>query len=93
MNKKSVWHLDITEVAEDFFGASSGKSGQFSRVLKTTSGTLSLTHTPTGITVTGEIPAGHYSKKTMQEKRKALKTALLAKLEDKVAKHLRISGR
>ena len=52
-----------------------------------------MTHIPTGIEVTGEIPTGNYTKKQMRQLRQELEQKLFLELEAKVAKHLRIPGR
>lgn len=93
MNKKdkSKWSLNPGEVSSGFTSSSSGVSGQFHRKLKTTSCTMTLSHEITGLSITGEIPAGNYSKKEMQQLRENLYIKLFADLERQVAKKLRIS--
>lgn len=95
MHKKKTarWQLNPEEVSWGMNSSSSGKTGQFERKMKTTRCTLFMTHQPTGIRVEGEIPAGHYSKKEMQQKRDALMQTLFQALERLVAKRLKIRGR
>lgn len=52
-----------------------------------------LLHHPTGIEVSGEISAGHYSRNEMGKLRDGLIARLWDELEGKVARHLRIAGR
>ena len=87
--KKAKWSLNPKEVASGWVGFSSGKSGQFSRRLKITSCTVTLTHGPTGLQVQGEVPPGHYSKKEMQRLRDEQYVKLFLLLEATVRKHLR----
>jgi hypothetical protein len=92
--KMAKWTLNRGEVAGGVVGSSSTtKKGQFSRRLKRTSSRLSLTHIPTGINVTGEVPEGHYSKKEMRQLQSELYEKLFLQLEAKVGKHLRAPGR
>lgn len=90
--KPAKWQLNPAEVTSGMHGLSSGKSGQFERKLKTTSSTIFLIHMPTGLRVEGQVPAGNYSKKEMQQKREQLKQSLYLQLEQLVAKHLKIKG-
>ena len=87
------WRLNPDEVGGGNVSSSSTtKSGQFSRRLKRTSARLQLTHIPTGINVTGEVPEGHYSKKEMRKLKEELYERLFVQLEVKVGKHLRAPG-
>ena len=92
-SKKNKWRLNPKEVTWGWNGSTSGKSGQFERRLKLTSCRMTLTHTPTEISVKGEVPEGHYSKKAMQQNRKKLVQSLFLELEGLVAKKLKIKGR
>jgi hypothetical protein len=56
-------------------------------------GGLRLVHHPTGVEVSGEIPAGHYSKARLKQLRAELHARLFAELERRVAQHLRVPGR
>ena len=87
------WKLDPGEVGRSFSSSSSGKGGQFNRRLKVTSCKIVLTHLPTGLQVQGEIPPGGYSKQKMRKLREEMCQNLFSALEEKVAKHLRVSGR
>ena len=53
---------------------------------------MTLSHKLTGISITGEIPAGNYSKKEMQQLRASLYIKLFSDLERQVGKKLKISG-
>jgi hypothetical protein len=97
MSKKNPWKMNPKEVATAAIG--SMRSGRLtSRRTKQPSSMdekskdLTLTHLPTGITVAGSIPVGHYSKKEMRQKVDDLTAKLFSELEIKVAKHLRIPG-
>lgn len=53
---------------------------------------MTLSHQATGISISGEVPAGNYSKKEMQQRRARLYTELFTELERRVGKELRIAG-
>mgnify|MGYP007080183204 CR=1 FL=1 len=98
MNKKNSWKIDLKDVS--IGGGGFMRSGrQTSRwtkqpsIMDEKSKNIELIHKPTQITVNGEVPLGHYSKKEMQHSTEALKTKLFLELETKVAKYLRIPGR
>lgn len=81
--------LDPLDVSFSLETSSSGRPGELARKPKVTGSRLTLTHMPTGITVDGEVPEGHYAKNEMRREREALKQALLVELARRVAKHLR----
>jgi hypothetical protein len=82
------WKLDPAEVAWGAAGGFSGKRRKHpNRKFDLTQSTVLLWHVPTGLSVTGEVPIGHYSKKEMQLLRKRLYPQLYARLEKLVAKH------
>ena len=85
------WTLDPKDVVSGWSGSSSG--GTFARKTKVTSRRIWVKHMPTGVIVEGEISCGNYSKKEMKQLTENTKNLLLAELERKVAKHLRIPGR
>jgi protein subunit release factor A len=87
------WSLNPKEISCGMNNSSSGKTGQFARMLKTTSSTIFLTHTPTNIMVQGEVPVGNYRKKEMPQKRTLVEQSLFKQLENLVAKKLNIKGR
>jgi len=95
MPKREAWKLDPAEVSWGFqFSTTTGRNKRRqSRELDTRAAAVTLTHVPTGIEVTGNVPEGHYSKKAMQERRHELFGDLFWELEVKVARHLRIPGR
>lgn len=68
-------------------------SARVSRAQALTSETVEIIHSKTGISVTGEIPAGHYTKKQMQAAREKCLTALFSDIERRVAKNARKPGR
>jgi len=93
-NKKSKWSLSLSDVKES--GGSSCRSGRKkasqTRALDIRDAVLILTHTPSGVTVEGEIPEGHYSKKEMLALKSNLREKLLKELELKAARALKIKG-
>ena len=92
---KKAWSLDPQEVHQ--FGSGSRSStrrrASLPRSLDVSGGGLRLVHQPTGVEVSGEIPAGHYSKARLKELRQELHARLFAELERRVARHLRVPGR
>jgi len=95
MAKKNAWHLDPAEVgwATDGSTSTRRRKRRLSRKLDNRSLRLRLTHIPTGISVSGEIPTGNYSKNEMKAAEEELSANLFNQLESKVARHLRIPGR
>ena len=89
------WVLDPAEV--DTFEMSSRAGGRrraaLSRALDTSGHQIRLTHRPTGVEVSGQIPQGNYSRTEMTRLRQELLASLFAQLEQRVAHHLRIPGR
>lgn len=77
--------------------ASSGSSGRTSvrqpRKLGLSSWEFTLTHAPTGLQVSGEVPKGHYSKAQLSSLKDDLLKKLWHQLERNVAARLRIPGR
>ena len=94
--KDSVaWQLPKDEVAWSGFGFASTrrrKRSTASRAVDLRGWEMTLVHLPTGLSVSGEIPKGHYSKKQMQREREDLWARLWPELEDLVARHLRLPG-
>jgi hypothetical protein len=89
------WALDPREVHA--FGmsgrSSSRRKAALPRALDVSGVALRLVHHPTGVEVSGDIPAGHYSKARLQALREELHARLFAELERRVARHLRVPGR
>ena len=89
------WVLDPVDV--DTFEMSSRSSGRrraaLSRALDTSAHRIRLTLRPMSVEVSGEIPQGNYSRAEMTRLRRELHARLFAELEQRVARHLRISGR
>ena len=54
---------------------------------------ITVRHRPTGITLRGEIPEGHYSRGEMRKLKDALVERLMRELEEAVARRLRVPGR
>lgn len=61
-------------------------SAQDSRAENVSSASLTLIHRPTGCTLSGNVPAGRYTKKQMQAKKQELQSTLFAELSQLVAK-------
>lgn len=89
------WALDPAEVdAFEISGRSGGRRrAAHSRALDVSGSEIRLTHRPTGIAVAGEVPEGRYSRAEMTRLKEDLRARLFAELEQRVARHLRISGR
>lgn len=88
--------IDPSDVSKSSTGFTAGRRRQASRAgrrVSETAATVTLSHKPTGVTVTGAVPTGHYSRQEMTQRRALLEQELLAKLLLEVAKHLRVSGR
>lgn len=68
----------------------SGRVARTSRKVAVSGGSITLRHMPTGITVQGEIPEGHYSRREFAAERERLRTTLWKELEDKVARDPRL---
>ena len=64
-----------------------------SRALDLRSEVVRLVHKPTGITVEGRIPEGHYSRNEMRSLRMKLEDALLEELRSMVSARLRLPRR
>jgi hypothetical protein len=89
------WRLDPREVIWKAMGyARTDRSkARLPRSLDLRSEQITAEHAPTGLTVTGQIPLGNYSRDQQKRLRQELRDRLLAELETKVARHLRISDR
>jgi hypothetical protein len=66
---------------------------RLSRELDLSARQFTLAHRPTGISVDGEIPPGHYSRIEMIRLKEKLPDRLFYELEDEVGKKLRLPGR
>ena len=87
--------LDPSDIALGWTGSNSGlrrKATRSGRATTLTSRTLALTHTPTGMTVSGEIPAGNYSRSELKRLAEKLEATLIAELSTAVARKLRVPG-
>ncbi len=85
------WKLNPSEIiclAGGSIGKSKGHPARTRRGLE-----LTLIHQPTGTEVKRSVPEGPYSRKDMKKLKAVLYHELFPKLEQKVAKHLRIPGR
>lgn len=86
--------LKDTELSWSQRSLASGRNGtRNARSAGTTSRQVTLTHLPTGLAVTGEIPPGQRTRGQMQAETTALERALRDRLQRAVAKHLRLPGR
>ncbi len=97
MTKKgnNKWQLPKGEVTWAGGGSTSThrrKRSIASRAVDLRSWEFTLIHIPTEVSVSGDVPAGHYSKKQMQQAREDLWAKLWPELEKKVAKHMRLPG-
>jgi len=96
MSKKK-WSLSRNEVATKLIAGS--RSGRFSNRSKQSranderSMVITLVHKPSGVEISEEISEGNYSRKELRKRKEKIVEILLAKLEDKVARLLRIPGR
>jgi len=70
---------------------SRGKPG--APITDTRSTVLTLTHRPTGLQVTGEVPEGRYTNAQMNVRQDALHQTLMAELTALVAQRLRLPRR
>jgi hypothetical protein len=89
------WKMDPEDVNYSPTSAGSStltKKRNFERKLKLSHRMMQLTHLPTGVFVSEEIPKGHYSKKEMRKAEDVLYQKLYPLLENKVARHLRLPG-
>ena len=86
------WRLDPAEVEWRSTGSSSGRrkrATRSSRAASITGATVTLWHVPTGLSVEGEIPRGHYTKNQMLRRKQSLYDELFPKLEALVAARLK----
>jgi hypothetical protein len=82
--------LDPKEVLACWtFSLAAQEQGDSTRKQEHYSRSLTLTHKPTGLSVTGETPCGHCSKKDMQVISDQLHSQLLRQLEQSVAEQSR----
>ena len=92
---KERWKLPRNEVRCSGTGSTSTNRknrNRASRAVDMRSWRYTLLHVPSSIEVSGEVPSGNYSQKTMQLERQKLFDKLFLELENKVAKYLRLSG-
>ena len=89
------FRIDPTDVLCDWHGSNTGLRSQRnrqSRAMDITSSTVTLTHAPTGVSVQGTVPRGHYSNRQMRALVEKLRISLLEQLELAVARKLRLPG-
>jgi hypothetical protein len=92
MAKASPFSLDPDDVGYlKMSPRSRGKPG--APITDARSTVLTLTHRPTGLRVTGEVPEGRYTNAQMNARQAALHQALMTELTALVAKKLRLPGR
>jgi hypothetical protein len=90
-----AWKMNSKDVSYSptMAGSSTAtKKRNFERKLKLSQRIMQITHLPTGVSISEEIPKGHYSKKEMRKAEDVLYQKLYPLLEKKVAKHLRLPG-
>jgi protein subunit release factor A len=96
-SKKKGFTIDPKDVALNrSWLRASGRGGNIartSRAVGTQEGRMELIHTPTGISVSGIVNEGVYTRVQMTAAMDALKVQLWAELESKIARHLRLPGR
>ena len=88
--------IDRKDIAYSGSGPSVGSRSNMtkqSRVLAVTSKEITLTHTPSGVAVSGKVAPGHYSRREMQRLVAELHAQLLIELHHAVARKLRLPGR
>ena len=98
MSKKNndKWKLDSKDVYKTGSGLKIGgrkKATKSGRKEELRESTIILTHRQTGLSVSGKIERGHYSRQELRSLKENLENELFKELEDKVAKFLRIPGR
>jgi hypothetical protein len=83
--------FDVNDVGISMMSTASGRRRlrRHSRANDLRSTTLTLTHRPTGLVLTGEVPEGHYSRKQMRDLVAKLEQDLLLKLAELVTKKSR----
>ncbi len=95
MKKLSALTIDERDIAVSGSGLSSGNRSKMtrqSRSLSITGKAFTLTHKPTGVSVSGEVTPGHYSRREMQRLVAELRAHLLVELHRAVARKLRLRG-
>ncbi len=87
--------IDPADIELRTTGSANGPASgpRSSRARQTRNEVMILVHVPTSIEVSGEIPAGNYTRKEMIAERDKLHASLMAELETQVAKRLRQAGR
>lgn len=92
---KKPFRLKPEDVTWTLTGGASGPSPgpRSSRARQTRNAATTLVHVPTGVQVTGEVPAGNYTREQMAEETRRLGERLMAELEQLVASRLRTPGR
>ena len=93
---KKEFELNPKDVQEGWNGHRHGRRGSLNRVSSAVDfrgSTITLLHAPTCIEVKGDVAMGHYSNRQIHAAEAVLRTQLLVRLTDAVAKHLRIPGR
>ncbi len=83
-SEKKTWRLNQADVG---WGMSTSRTGRGGAI------EMTLTHLPTGLSESGGVPGGRYSRGEMSILRDKLFAVLYHRLELAVARHLRIPGR
>ncbi|MGE0710396.1 MAG: hypothetical protein AB7N76_26090 [Planctomycetota bacterium] len=88
------FRLERGEVGYGWQGSSSAKRRKRrNRALDRRGLRVHVQHLPTGIRLEEEIPVGHYSKRALQRLREEARVRLTRRLEEVVARALRLPGR
>ncbi len=96
MTKAAAFVIDDKDIAYSGSGSHTGNRSRMtkqSRRLSITSKEITLTHTPTGVSVSGKVAQGHYSRREMQHLVAELRARLVIELHRAVARKLRLPGR
>lgn len=83
------WALDPDDISVSWRGLTIGGDPE----VRLREFELTVTHRPTGLSVTKAAPRNHYSRKQGAKTRGQLEKDATAELEELVAKHLRVPGR
>jgi hypothetical protein len=96
MAKAFALVIAAKDVSYAWSGSSTGlrsKATRSSRADVVTGSRVSLTHRPTGVVVTGEVPRGNHSRAAMQRHVAELRAKLFVELNSAVARKMRLPGR
>jgi protein subunit release factor A len=92
MKERPAFSINDNDISVSENGLTIGsrsRATKQSRASTVTGSTVTLTHLPTGISVTGEIAQGHYTRQKMRQLKIELKSHLLVELSSLVAQKLK----